>query len=38
MNDAIGTHMEENKQKVADPEGRIGDCLITQAFEEANKA
>jgi hypothetical protein len=38
MSDAIEAHMEENNQKVADPERRIGDYLVTQEFEEANKA
>jgi hypothetical protein len=44
MNDAIEAHMEEHKQKVADPVAsqaeaeRIGDYLITHVFEEASKA
>ena len=41
---AIEAHMEEHKQKVADPVAsqaeaeRIGDYLITHVFEEASKA
>ena len=40
---AIEAHMEEHKQKVADPKAsqaeaeRIGDYLISQVFEEASK-
>ena len=40
---AIEAHMEEHKQKVADPKAsqakaeRIGDYLISQVFEDASK-
>jgi hypothetical protein len=40
---AIEAHMEEYKQKVADPKAsqaeaeRIGDYLVSQVFEEASK-
>ncbi len=43
MSDAIEAHMEEHKQKVADPKAsqaeaeRIGNYLISQVFEEASK-
>ncbi len=44
MSAAIEAHMEEHKQKVADPVAsqaeaeRIGDYLITQVFEGASNA